>query len=381
MMLSGQSGTLTATVNGVQIRKSFTACDIPLNGPSTLCTTPATYTLSFGTATSWTVQPASAFSLTSQNSTSAVVKALNYNGASGTLTAIVGGASVTKSLQSCFLIPSISGPSSFCSSSSATFTVTNAPAGYTWSSSSNLALVSTSGNAASFLANANGSAWVAIQVADTEVARRNVTVGMQAGSIVGPFDLSCNCLMGVEGPGVYQFYAADVPSNLTATQFRWELTRASISIFLGLYAGKNPVIGFGGGDIYTLKMQWQGECGFSPYAVRTIYASGPPDNDDGRILALSAYPNPASSTLYIEPAGELQATLQSQQFQQSSLSSADVYRVQLVAIYGAVVLNQTISSFNGVLPLNVSTIPDGLYVLVLTRNNTVIHTENILIQH
>jgi subtilisin family serine protease len=49
------------------------------------------------------------------------------------------------------LATSISGPSTMCTGTSTTFTVINAPASYTWSSSANLALVSTSGNTASFL--------------------------------------------------------------------------------------------------------------------------------------------------------------------------------------------------------------------------------------
>jgi hypothetical protein len=42
--------------------------------------------------------------------------------------------------------PTLSGPSTMCAGTPTTFTVTNAPAGYTWGSSANLALVSTSGN-------------------------------------------------------------------------------------------------------------------------------------------------------------------------------------------------------------------------------------------
>jgi hypothetical protein len=264
-----------------------------------------------------------------------------------------------------------------CTGTPATFTVANAPASYTWSSSAKLALVSTSGNTASFLANADGSAWVGIQVAGVEVARRNVTVGMQAGGISGPYDLSCGCLVQIDHPGEYRFYATNVPSNLTLMQVRWELTPPNDS-FLALFSGKSPMIGFGGGGIYTLKMKWEGECGFSPYAVRNILVWGPSNNDDGRGIVLSAYPNPASSVIYIKLEEESQATLQSRQ---SSLSPADVYRVQLVAVQTrAVALNQTISNYSGYLELNVSSIPEGLYSLVLIRNDTILHTETILIQ-
>ena len=275
---------------------------------------------------------------------------------------------------------SISGPSSFCSGTTVTFTVTGAPAGYTWSSSGYMTLLSTSGNTASFLANANGSAWVAIQVAGIERARHNVTIGTPAGSISGPYDLSCYCMVGSVNPGTYQFYATNVPSNLTLMQVQWELTRSSNDIFLGLYAGKSPIIGFSGGDIYTLKMKWQGACGYSPYAVRNILVSGLSDDDNGRSIVLSAYPNPASSTLYIEiDEAALQATTQAPAL---SLSSAPVYRVQLVAAQtGAIALNQTVSSFSGTLSFDIFNVPDGLYSLIVTKNDIVLHTETTLIQH
>jgi hypothetical protein len=86
-----------------------------------------------------------------------------------------------------------------------------------------------------------------------------------------------------------------------------------------------------------------------------------------------AYPNPASSVLHIEMEEASQTTLQ---------SATDVYRIQLVhAQTGAVALNQTVGSFSGNLELNVSTVPDGLYNLVVTRNSTVVHAQAVLIQH
>jgi hypothetical protein len=87
----------------------------------------------------------------------------------------------------------------------------------------------------------------------------------------------------------------------------------------------------------------------------------------------AAYPNPASSVLHIEMEDASQTTLQ---------SATDVYRIQLVhAQTGAVALNQTVGSLSGNLELNVSTVPDGLYSLVLTRNSTVVHAQAVLIQH
>jgi subtilisin family serine protease len=61
---------------------------LSVTGSDTLCA-PATYMLSSGSASSWSVTPTSAFSLTSTYTASAVVKPLQLSGQAGTLTAIV----------------------------------------------------------------------------------------------------------------------------------------------------------------------------------------------------------------------------------------------------------------------------------------------------
>ncbi|MDR2773633.1 MAG: hypothetical protein LBC19_02615 [Tannerella sp.] len=78
---------------------------------------------------------------------------------------------------------SITGPSQLCSGSSGTFTVSPAPPNYTWDKSSNLTLVSTSGNTATFTANRNRSAWVRILMDGMEVAKYDFTVGTPFGII------------------------------------------------------------------------------------------------------------------------------------------------------------------------------------------------------
>jgi hypothetical protein len=122
---SGQSGTVTAMVGGAPVRKSFTACNVTLNGPSTICLTPATYTLSSGSASSWSVGSMFAFTITSSDDISAVVTPIDYmmeidsdipsrpyRGQTGMLTAVVNGATVTKQIQACLL--SITGPDIAC---------------------------------------------------------------------------------------------------------------------------------------------------------------------------------------------------------------------------------------------------------------------------
>jgi len=85
------------------------------------------------------------------------------------------------------LLPTISGPDAICFGTTGTYTVSNAPAGFSWTKSSNLTSVSTSSNSATFTGYTEGSAWVAININGAEVARKNLTVGNgSAISITGP---------------------------------------------------------------------------------------------------------------------------------------------------------------------------------------------------
>jgi hypothetical protein len=396
---AGTQGTLTAIINGVAVTKTVASCNIAISGPSPICATPATYTISSATATSWTIQPASAFSLTSQNAMSAVVKALIYAGVQGTLTAIAGGTTVTKTIATCndYSVV-ITGPSSVCPNSTVTFTVLNYPPAYTWNSSYRLTLLSTSGNSASFSVNsqfipieytagyatletaADNDQWVGILAGGDQVAQRNLTISgiAPAGGINGPYSTSGNYILTSITPGTYQFVATNVPSNLSNFGIQWELKKSN-SASTTRYTGQNPLIYFGSQGSYTLRMRYFGSCGYSAYATKTVVVTG------GSISGfLSAYPNPASSTLYVEIEEELQTMLQSQQSSalSSASSSAVVYRVQLVAAQtGAVAYNQILSSSSDNLSISLSNIPDGLYSLIVTKNNTLLHSETVLIQH
>jgi hypothetical protein len=99
------------TIYDMQYRRYYKKSP-PISGPSTICTTPATYTLSAGSASSWGVTPTSAFSLTSTYTASAVVKPLQLSGQAGTLTALVNGVAVTKAFTACSV--TISGPDTVC---------------------------------------------------------------------------------------------------------------------------------------------------------------------------------------------------------------------------------------------------------------------------
>jgi hypothetical protein len=94
-----------------------------------LCIEEAEYTLHNGGATRWFVTPDDAFTITDSDFTWAKVQATSPHGRLGTLTAVVSGTSITKSIQAC--VPTISGLATLCNEGSYELSIPNLPA--TWS--------------------------------------------------------------------------------------------------------------------------------------------------------------------------------------------------------------------------------------------------------
>ncbi|MCL2416457.1 MAG: hypothetical protein FWD02_00790 [Bacteroidales bacterium] len=111
---SGQTGILTAIVNGVPTRKTIRACNIlSIVGSDTVCAT-GTFALSNpNQLADWSVT-GNFFDITSPsaNVNSVTVSLTRLNGQTGTLTAMVNGSPITKTIQACRV--SIVGPSSIC---------------------------------------------------------------------------------------------------------------------------------------------------------------------------------------------------------------------------------------------------------------------------
>ena len=128
--------------------------------------------------------------------------------------------------------PSITGTSSICFHSAVTYTVANAPAGFTWSCSSNLTPGTASGNSRTFTGNtASGSyGWVAIKMGQTEISRREVWVGAPEVTYVsGYFNLG----------GQSQFEALYQPADANTTLI-WGIYPAGYSY--GMSNGGNPYL-------------------------------------------------------------------------------------------------------------------------------------------
>jgi hypothetical protein len=272
--------------------------------------------------------------------------------------------------------PTISGLTNLCVNSSATFTVTNPPASYTWSSSG-LTLVSTSGNTATFSASSNGTGWVAIKVGNVELVRKSVQIGTPAGYISGPYDLSCNCQVTANQTGNYRFSAINLTESVLSNDIEWQVATPD-GFFTYLYVGANPVISFSEVGNYTVKMKWKGTCGYSPYATKNVniqYGSG-------YYPYSAAYPNPASNELIIDRIEEDSSAETAAIIAQSAKGKTSEIRVLLYGNSTAqLVYNKTYSSSEKQIKIDISKLPNGIYHLNIIENGEKIKEQTIIVNH
>jgi len=94
-----------------------------ISGPNNLCTEEVEYVLQNGMATRWFVTPEDAFTIVDYDFTWARVKAIFPGGQIGTLTAVVSGTSITRTIQACG--PTLSGPTILCPGNTTNFNIQN----------------------------------------------------------------------------------------------------------------------------------------------------------------------------------------------------------------------------------------------------------------
>jgi hypothetical protein len=259
----------------------------------------------------------------------------------------------------------ISGPSAVCSGSSGAFTVSNAPSGYTWSKSSNLTLSSTSGNTATFTANASGPAWVSIMVGSTEVKRKTLYAGVPqtadfSGSCGGPETgstglftgsaLPASSSSGVDAfewtvnPGWTVVSHPNFPGSITMGNVRITRTSSSASTTTPVYVRAHNSCGWSSGK-----------------QVGTLSSSS--------YYSMSAWPNPVSDVLsvLIEEDTEALALFETAGATLSGAGTAgrakSVYTIGLYSITGGTPALQASANEAGTVQLNISSLPNGIYVL------------------
>jgi hypothetical protein len=242
--------------------------------------------------------------------------------------------------------PRISGPSSICqgSSGSLTFTVTNPPANYTWTCSSNLTPGTISGNSRTFtISNASNSAWVAINSATTELARYFI-------SIIAPPVVSY-----IDGP-------EDVPLHGSGTYFPVLSSGTgpfTYSWFMEPFTGYNltdwneyAYVSFSRYDpwSYVLNLTISNSCG-SDFPFKYITYGGSKSGSNPNV-----YPNPVSDILTVEIKSEKNNIAGTK----ASGNSA-TFDIRLYDGQGTVLRQQ--KTGGGTVQFNVADLLNGIYYL------------------
>jgi len=246
------------------------------------------------------------------------------------------------------LSPTITGPPDVCTYCPQQFTVTNAPAGFTWGKSSNITL-SGSGNSVTAYAPVGGSdGWISINYNGMELVRQYLTVS--AGAPV--FDY-------IEGPAQLEpgssshYYQAHFNQHLP-TYYDWEVYGAPSSWY-GL-----SMNGYSGISL----------CFFNP-ATYSVYVTGfnACDYDSGYMdvaayyeqkQSYKYYPNPASDILTIEIDQQAVDNAKAQK----KTSGDQFFDIRLFDIFGVMQRYKTTNKAGNV-EIDVSGLPNGIYFLNL----------------
>jgi len=113
--------------------------------------------------------------------------------------------------------PNITGPTRFCLSSSGTYNITDAPAGFEWGKSSSSIQITPSGSSYKVTATSAGAGWISINHAGNELKRFNFTV--EEDLTTSNVSLSYNTN---SGPGSYVHIIATVPATATNVTYQWD---------------------------------------------------------------------------------------------------------------------------------------------------------------
>jgi hypothetical protein len=248
---------------------------------------------------------------------------------------------------------SLTGSDLICSGSPQTFTVFNAPAGFTWNKSSNLNL---SGSGASVSVSATSSSvsavgWVSINQGGRELARLNVWVGPPVISITG----STSVPAVPPGQGGGFSYTAVYP-NYTGpliTGYEWALSPVNQGAIYNYGYWAN--VYFYPEGYYQLTSRACNACGYGPWAFLYV--------DVGDRSLSSVYPNPVSDMLTVSfdpvQAANRKASLKSSGPTQTARTLA--LNIKLMDSFG-VVHRQAISAGETIM-LDVSSLRNGMYFL------------------
>ena len=242
----------------------------------------------------------------------------------------------------------INGPSLLCRSSDI-FSVTNLPSGFSWGTSSNLTILSTSGNSATIQATntlyTSGSlGWVCVKNANgVEINRKEVWIGYPDVQIDGP-----------DYAGSYGRYSAiynplSNPSLNWSVYVPWPNTYSlyNYSNYLDVYFNHNAT--------YQVILNACNVCGCGPQETKDVYAS------PGRSPSpFSIYPNPVDKILSVDID---QQVILAKYAAAGKTAITPTCEISLFSLMGVQVY-KTATNGNKV-QIDVSNLPDGNYFVHL----------------
>jgi len=253
---------------------------------------------------------------------------------------------------------SISGPASICKGSSTSFSVTNAPAGFTWSCSSNLSLSSTTNSTITVYGNSSGEGWLEIFLGSVSLKYQVVTVS--GVSIVGPTNVKMNG----------EYYASiSGCTNPNNNNFIWDVipvttSPGSYSTYYFGYNNCNLGVNFSQEGYYDIRSEINTSCGTQVSYLR-VYAK-----PSKGVVSGIFYPNPVDDILYVDL----------DKIENIQNNTSINYDIRLYDGLGNV-LRQA-SAKNGIVQFNVSKLIDGIYFLHINNGVSQTHdVHKVIIQH
>ena len=264
--------------------------------------------------------------------------------------------------------PVISGPSTVCSGSYSSYSVSNAPAGYTWGCESSLAQNPNNPNqfkAAS--SSSSGTSFVYIKNSSgVLIAQKEVVANFPTKQYVKVFPVAYN-----------YWYDAFVPVNFypDAVKYNWEWAYPYPSSEVYFYQpSTQPLcasVQIYGKNSYTLLGKTVNACGTASF--NTIYFTFYIANKGSAGNSL-AYPNPVSDILSVDvdALAEQSAAVAQRQ--------APTYDIRLYDEQGNILRQQKAKS--GTVQFNVSNLPDGIYYLhIYDSINSIPVMQQIIVEH
>ena len=317
-----------------------------------LCPT-NTYKFNHGQATSWEVS--AGFTITASNGTSATVQVNNgANGQSGTLTAKKNGVSAgQRNIQACNV--TLTGPNNMCINQSQTFSVSNAPTGFTWDKSANLSLSGSDSSVFVMGTAVSSNNWVSVKYGNIEMKKiQGITVNSTP---------AARYINGASWtfPNTWESF------NLTPLNgggaISWSLSPSDGGAFLSPPNSSTDYVSFyafNPNTVYTITATITlNGCIIAPSARIFVNASSPAPPP------AIVYPNPAVDILHIEidPIAFNKSSGLEGAEERAVMQQPD-YDIRLYDSQGNLV--RQASSQSSKLSFNVSNLPNGIYFLTVS---------------